>query len=471
MRVVNKNLGIAVLGTLILLSTVNPHSALGAADPNSVPPIHASAGGPYSGTVGVPVEFDASMSYLADGNDIEGYYWDWDMSANFECFSLPECTHTWQCAYSGPVRVYIFNKAGDVDWAEAYVNVTGAETALCVALKAAADLHLYDASLRHVGLDYATNGPEMAVPESTYQIVNDAGKRLPLYGYLEDGSVWQEIEFPLYSEGPYSVELVGADEGPFELIVYAYQDGVCVAQESYKADIFAGETIAVDVAACCKDDCLELDCGALNYRPTLKVDPEKIELPVDPATTYEVLLTISETVGRRPLRSVTLSCGDLTGAIHSISGSDVTFDLNGFDVEPGGSQTVLMMIPVPENFLGQVSGAITIDTLDEGVGKTIETIVWKTGDHAPICDPGGPYKGTVGEPITFNASESRDQDGHIAEFCWDWDWDGQFECTSKSTIQHTWDDVFKGTVLLRVVDNEGLISEKSVSVVVEEPEE
>lgn len=469
MRVVNKNLGITVLGTLILVSTVSLHPVFGAADPNSVPPIFASAGGPYSGTVGVPIEFNAELSYLADGNDIKGYYWDWDMTGNFECFTLPKCTHTWHCAYSGPVRVYIFNKAGDVDWAEAYVNVTGPETAMCVALKAAADLHLYDYSLRHVGLDYATNGPEMAVPESSYEIVDDAGKRLPLYGYLQDASVWQQIKFPLYCEGPYTVKLVGADEGPFELTVYGYQDGVCVAQESYKGDILAGETIAVAVAACCKDDCLELDCGALYYCPCIKIDPEKIELPADPATTYEILLTISETTGRRPLRSVTLSCSNLTGAVHAISGSDVTFDLNGFDIEPGGSQTVLVTIPVPEDFLGRVSGTITIETLDD-VCKTVETVVWKKGDHAPVCDPGGPYSGTVGEPITFNAAGSMDQDGYITQFCWDWDWDGQFECTSKSTIQHTWNDVFKGTVLLRVVDNEGQTSEKSVAVVVKEPE-
>jgi len=470
MRLVNTNLRTAVLlGTLVLVSTWGLRPAWGVADPNSVPSIFVSAGGPYSGTVGAPIEFDASLSSLADGNDIEGYYWDWDLDKHFDCFTFPTCEHTWQCAYSGPVRLYIFNDANDVDWAQAYVTVTGSDTTLCVSLKSSADLHLYDASRRHVGLDDATNGPEAKVPEATFRITDDAGNPLSLYEHLNDESVCQRITFPLYSKGPYNVKLIGADDGAFELTVYGYQDGACVAQESYKGDIFAGEVITMNMTACCQDNGLTMSCGALCYCPCIKVDPEKIDLPVDPATTYEVALTLSETTGQRPLRSVTLECSNLTGATHPIKGSDVTFDLNGFDIVPGGAQTVLVSIPVPQDFLGQVSGSISIECLD-GIGKTVEVVIHKKGFHAPSCNPGGPYEGTIGEPITFDARWSNDTDGTITQFCWDWDWDGQFECTSEPKIQHTWDGLFTGTVLLRVIDNDGHSSEKSVSVVVKEAE-
>jgi len=469
MRVANTNLrSVVLLGTMILASTLAVCPACDEADPNSVPSIFASAGGPYSGTVGNPIEFDASLSCLSDGNDIEGYYWDWDMSENFECVSLPVCTHTWQCAYSGPVRVYIWNDANNVDWAQAYVNVTGPETMLCVVLKSDADLHLYDPSLRHVGMDYATNGPEMEVPESTFRITDGAGKVVPLYGHGLGEEARQQIMLPLYCGGPYRVHLVGAEDGPFELDVYGYQDGVCVAQESYKGDIYGGETIRMTASASCKDGALGVACSSLSYGPKLKVEPDKIDLAVDPARPYEVVLTLTETSGYRPLRSVTLECSKLGGAVHPIAASAVTFDLNGFDIPPGGVQDVLVTIPVPQDFLGKVSGSITINCLDD-VSKTIGVVVHKKGFHPPSCNPGGPYEGKVGEPITFDAGWSDDKDGTITQFCWDWDWDGLFECTSDSIIQHTWYEPFTGTVLLRVIDNDGHSAEKSVSVVVKEP--
>ena len=455
----------------IVISTLCLAPAWGQADPNAVQPIFVSAGGPYYGTVGEPIEFDASLSYLADGNDIKNYYWDWDLDGIFDSHTSPICTHTWQCAFSGEVRLYVFNDANELDWAKANVRVTGPETELCVILKSTADLHLYDAERRHVGLDYGTNGPETEVPKASFRITDDDGNALPLYEHLNDATVCQCIKLPLYNEGPYKVKLVGADDdGAFELSVGAYQDGVCVADETYKGDIFAGEAITVNASACCKDNCLSMECGSLVYYPCIGVSPEEIDLPVDPATTYEVLLTISETTGLRPLRSVTLTCSNLTGALHSIKGSNVTFDLNGFDIPAGGAQDVLVTIPVPENFINEVSGSISIDCIDEA-SKTVKVTIHKKGFHAPTCDPDGPYKGTVGEPITFDAGWSNDKDGTIVQYCWDWDWDGQFQCTTSAKIQHTWNDIFNGTVLLRVIDDDGHSSEASVSVTVEKAED
>jgi hypothetical protein len=237
-----------------------------------------------------------------------------------------------------------------------------------------------------------------------------------------------------------------------------------VSETSYKGDIFAGETIGVSATACCQKGNLSVECGPLMYCPELKVAPDKIKVPVDAAGAYEVSVTLSETTGLRPLRSVTLSCGDIKGQVHKIKGSAVTFDLNGFDIAPGGEQTVTMFIPVPEYFLGSASGSLSVKCLD-GVGKSVDITVKKVG-LAPVCDPGGPYEGVVGKPITFDGGWSYDPDGTIKQFCWDWEWDGEFECTSQSKIQHTWNDTFKGTVLLRVIDNEGLSAEKSVLVTV-----
>lgn len=459
----------AILGMVAFISILAAPPFWAVASAGSTPYIFASAGGPYTGTVGEPVKFDASVSYVSDGNDVATYCWDWNQENQFECIGgSPLIEHTWHCAYTGYVRVYAFADFGEVAWDEAYVKVTGPETAMCITLKGNADLHVYDIHKQHVGIDYPTNGPEKEICGALWWITDAGGKNVSLTGCTPDETMTQTIRFPLYSGGPYGIRLVGCEDGTFDLMVQGYQDGACVTETSHKGNIFAGETISVSAQACCEKNDLSIDCGPLVYCPELKVKPDKIKVPVDLPGTYTTSITLSETSGLRPLRSVTLKCGDIKGQAHKIKGSDVAFDLNGFDIAPGGEQTVQMSIPVPEFFFGSASGSLSVECLD-GVGKSVEVTIKKVG-LAPVCDPGGPYEGVVGEAITFDGGWSYDPDGTIKEFCWDWDWDGEFECTSKAKIQHVWGDVFKGTVLLRVIDDEGQSAEESVLVTVKEAE-
>jgi PKD domain len=455
----------AILGTVAFLSIVAAQPFPAVASTSSEPYIFASAGGPYSGTVGEPITFDASVSYVSDGNDVATYCWDWNGENQFECIGGgPIIEHTWHCAFTGYVRVYTFADFGDVAWDEAYVKVTGPETALCVTLQGDADLHVYGCHKQHVGIDYATNGPEKQICDALWWIADAEGKNVSLTGCTPDESMTQTIRFPLYSGEPFDIRLVGVRDGAFNLTVQGYQDGACVAVTSYKGDVFAGETISVSATACCQKSDLSVSCGPLCYCPELKVAPDKIKVPVELPGTYDTSITLSETSGLRPLRSVTLKCGDIKGQVHTIKGSDVTFDLNGFDIAPGGEQTVQMSIPVPEFFFGSATGSLSVECLD-GAGKSVEVTIKKTGLE-PVCNPGGPYEGVVGKPITFDGGWSYDPDGTIQQFCWDWDWDGEFECTGKSKIQHTWNETFKGMVLLRVIDNEGQSAEESVLVTV-----
>jgi hypothetical protein len=470
MRVGNTNQRtMAILGTLALISMLAAQPLSTVASANPLPPIFPSAGGPYTGTVGEPITFDGSLSTFSDGNDVDMICcWDWLMENQFECIGgYPVLDHTYHCAYNGKVRVYVYDGKGNVDWDEAYVKVTGPETALCVTLQGDADLHAYDFHKQHVGLDYDLNGPEKDIKGATWCITDAAGKTMSLISCTPDAGITQKIQFPLYSGQPYGLAMVGVRDGTFDLTVQGYQDGAMVTEQNYSAGIFAGEAIMVSSQACCENGALSVDCGPLVYCPKIKVTPDKIKLTVDSVGgVYEMKLTISETGGLRPLRSVSLRCGDIKSQVHKIKGSDVTFDLNGFDIAPGGEQTVVVSFPVPYQFTGTATGTLSVDTADK-VGKSIPVTV-KEETIAPLCDPGGPYKGKVGKAITFNAGGSYDPDGVIKQFCWDWDWDGEFECTSSATIKHVWEAVFKGTVLLRVVDDDGQSAEKAVLVTVEE---
>ncbi len=95
----------------------------------------------------------------------------------------------------------------------------------------------------------------------------------------------------------------------------------------------------------------------------------------------------------------------------------------------------------------------------------IAVVVGITPNEPPVADANGPYSGSVGSPITFDASGSCDPDGDIVLYEWDWDNDGIYdESTTSATITHTWDAEFTGTIALRVSDNEGLTTLDSASV-------
>jgi hypothetical protein len=105
----------------------------------------------------------------------------------------------------------------------------------------------------------------------------------------------------------------------------------------------------------------------------------------------------------------------------------------------------------------------------EVVDAILEAI--KVIKYSPFADAGGPYEGTPGEPIEFDASGSYDPDGEIVLYEWDWDSDGIYDCSSGNPVcEHTWDLEFSGTVRLRVTDNDGLSSIDTATVVVKEPE-
>ncbi|MDZ7266756.1 MAG: PKD domain-containing protein [candidate division KSB1 bacterium] len=90
----------------------------------------------------------------------------------------------------------------------------------------------------------------------------------------------------------------------------------------------------------------------------------------------------------------------------------------------------------------------------------------KTGGNPPVANAGGPYNGSEGSPISFNASASTD-DGQIVRYRWDWTSDGVFDdSTNTPQIQHTYPDDFNGKATLEVVDNENDRSRVQVQVTV-----
>jgi len=80
----------------------------------------------------------------------------------------------------------------------------------------------------------------------------------------------------------------------------------------------------------------------------------------------------------------------------------------------------------------------------------------------------GPENPTVGETVTFDASQASSDDGNIVEYRWDFDGDGTTdETTTDPVIQHTFDDNGTVSTILEVEDETGQTAQVRRSVEVE----
>lgn len=135
-----------------------------------------------------------------------------------------------------------------------------------------------------------------------------------------------------------------------------------------------------------------------------------------------------------------LTFTDALGPLATITG--------GF-VDKGFDYSKIVALRVTDNV-----GDTDIDTANVNI---------KSGNIAPIANPGGPYKGAVGVPITLDGSGSTDPNagaptcGTIVKYEWDLDGNGSFEVDggASPTISNTWTTPYFGFIGLRVTDDCG----------------
>lgn len=100
-------------------------------------------------------------------------------------------------------------------------------------------------------------------------------------------------------------------------------------------------------------------------------------------------------------------------------------------------------------------------------GSTVYMRIFSVpGFNPPVAEAGGPYNGTEGTSITFNASGSYD-DVSISNYEWDWNNDGSYDVSvTTPTTTYSFPDDYSGVVKLRVTDNTGMksVDEATVNV-------
>jgi len=240
----------------------------------------------------------------------------------------------------------------------------GADRGIKATLASHSDLHAYDAEGRHVGPDYETGAIELNIPGASFMVLDADGNEVPWDGATPDEGLRQVIVLPAGEPEDYRFELVGTSEGLFDLTIEGVEDGSAISSETYSATVAAGDRLAVTANARDEDGQLVIDYGQLGASPGLAVAPDSAMATVDPGDLWEFELTVLETDGAIGLQDVTLSCSGLWGAFSEVSGADVSFSVDHFDVAAGGQQTVMVTIPAPANFEGEVWGSILVESAD-----------------------------------------------------------------------------------------------------------
>ena len=111
-----------------------------------------------------------------------------------------------------------------------------------------------------------------------------------------------------------------------------------------------------------------------------------------------------------------------------------------------------------------IAGTFTVTlTVTDNGGATSQastTVTVTTNTQPPVANAGGPYAGTVNVAISFSGAASRDPDGSVVSYLWNF---GDGTTASGVTAVHAYVAAGSYTVRLTVTDNDGLTSSASTT--------
>jgi len=134
----------------------------------------------------------------------------------------------------------------------------------------------------------------------------------------------------------------------------------------------------------------------------------------------------------------------------------------GDGTAPEGGSTVYHQFSSP----GTYNVTLTVEDDDGATNSTSKPVVLGTAAQPPVAAfTYSPTSPTVGQAILLNAQSSYDPDGTIVSYLWDLNGDGSNDMTG-AVGQVTYQSVGTVTVRLTVIDNDGMSSTKTKSIVV-----
>lgn len=197
--------------------------------------------------------------------------------------------------------------------------------------------------------------------------------------------------------------------------------------------------------------------------------------------TFIVVLTVTDDRGGTDVDSAVVTVGPpnedpiarVTGPANGEAGAQLSFDARESS-DPDGEITDFVwsfgdgttddrdVVLKTLTASGTHTVAVTV-TDDSGATDTDSMVVVITDapNQPPIAKARGPYTGVVGQPVEFDGGESRDPDGTIGRYEWQF---GDGHDGGGATPSHTYQRAGVFTVVLTVFDNQGAIAFDTASV-------
>jgi plastocyanin len=151
--------------------------------------------------------------------------------------------------------------------------------------------------------------------------------------------------------------------------------------------------------------------------------------------------------------TVTIDAGDSVTWTVGQGRHTVTADTGAFDSGPlGEGQTFSFAFTAPGTYAYR-------DRLNPGIRGTV--VVQATTNAVPSASfTATPRTAPAGTPVAFDASASKDADGHVARYQWDFDGDGVYETDTQATSRITRVFSRPGTISvgLSVTDDKGAVA-------------
>jgi hypothetical protein len=259
----------------------------------------------------------------------------------------------------------------------------GQDLEMVIILHSPADLHLYDALGRHVGLNYYHGGIEIEIPGASYNTSDP-----------------QTITVQEPEAGNYYVELVGTGTGSYTLEINGKQNQVTVSEASYPGTITSNQTQGSFLNVTAIEGALSIYSTAPGSTPVLKLSPGDLSASALPGSTAKSTFQVHEDSGSQGIVGVSCFASDLVGDTGStISAQDVTFEPNDFQLDAGGSQKVQVSLTVPDMLpKGVYSGSLTIESANAGAKRILFSLDTRQKDlylplvinayHPSVLPPG-----------------------------------------------------------------------------------
>jgi PKD repeat protein len=437
----------------------------------------ANTGGPYNGTVNMPVTFDGNGSKDADGS-IKTYSWDFGDGSSGNGVKT---THSYTQSGTYDLTLKVTDDAGDS--ATDTTEVTIGEGNQSPVAK--------------------TSGPYSAMTNEDVQFdasdSMDADGSITSYGWnFGDGMNGDGVR-PTHSyssKGTYNVTLTVTDnDGAVDSVMTSVTINSSVTPSNKPPLSDPGDPYFVNDGEAVMFDgsgSSDPDGSIVSYAWDFGDTATSTEM--NPAHTYAasgsytVTLKVADNQGLTGTAMTTVTVGSVgsqqppvaraNGPYMGSVGMIVNFNSSGSEDPDGMIESYEWDFGDGEIITGFSDGVshayaqsgsytVTLKVTDNDGLMDMETTTATIGmgNLAPVAEVKGPYVGRANDEIQFYGSQSLDQDGSIVTYAWSFG-DGTVESDSNATPTHSYSSIGIYNVTLTVTDNTGAVDADSTTVLV-----